>query len=581
MTTARYLAMAGEPEALMRWLTELVPQRCAPQRLNRVFDSANLVVFASPENRLLPLEEERGLLIGRIFRGRTATGPAESLSLSESRHAAWSGGRSLLEGKWGGYVAFVRDEGAVAVLRDPTGAVPAYFREARGIQLYFSDLEMLADLGLERPEVDEDFLRQWLTHPFLRSSRTGLVGHRELLPGTMRRSSSAVGASVESVWTPWPAAALDRQVLDFDDAARRVRELTLSTVPAQVAEIEAPLLELSGGLDSSIVGASLKHGGVVFRAANFVTAMPDGDERDYARRMAEHLCIDLAELREDDLPLDLSPPARRTLRPPLNPVLQPLHRALSQYARQSGSSDFVTGAGGDNLFGYLTTAAPALDAMIGIGLRGAWDTLQDVATLGECTIWKAAHFALRKQLRRKRPLWKRDDRFLAADALASEPEPHPWLVRPPQPLPGKIEHVESLVLIHHFLDPQHRSGETLHHPLLNQPLMEQCLAIPTWLWLRGGINRAVARAAFADLLPREVVRRRTKGSLESMCARAFARNRGRLADLLLGGELATRRLIDTRKVETYLGAAGRLEGDAYFRIFDLVSLELWLRSWRA
>lgn len=579
MTVPRYLALAGDLHPLSRWLNELVPSRRAPQRLNRVFDSSDLVIYASPETRLTHLQEERGLVIGRIFRSCEASGPADSLSLSESRHAAWSRGRSLLEGKWGGYVAFLRDEGALAVLRDPSGVVPAHYREARGVHVYFSDLDILKDLALEPPTIDEEFLRQWLTHPFLRTARTGLLGHHELLPGTVRRTSAAGAPSVETAWTPWRAAAADRSILDFDEAARRVRELVLSTVPAQVAAIDAPLLELSGGLDSSIVAASLKHGGVPFRAANFVTAMPDGDERNYARLMADHLGIDLAELHEDELPLDLAPPAGFTLRPPLNPVLQPLHRALSRHARAAGSTDFVTGAGGDNLFGYLTTAAPVLDALTDAGPRGAWNTLQDVAALGECTIWKAGRYALRKQLRRKkRPLWKRDQRFLAPAALAAEPDRHPWLERPAEPQPGKIEHVESLVLIHYFLDPQHRSGEALHHPLLNQPLMELCLAIPTWLWLRGGLNRAVARAAFADLLPREVVRRRTKGSLESMCARAFAGNRESLADLLLDGELASRRLIQTGKVETYVRAGGKVEGDAYFRIFDLVSLELWLRS---
>jgi hypothetical protein len=46
------------------------------------------------------------------------------------------------------------------------------------------------------------------------------------------------------------------------------------------------------------------------------------------------------------------------LRPPLSPVLQPLNGALSGHARKVGSARLVTGAGGDNLFCYLTTTAP-------------------------------------------------------------------------------------------------------------------------------------------------------------------------------------------------------------------------------
>jgi asparagine synthase (glutamine-hydrolysing) len=108
--------------------------------------------------------------------------------------------------------------------------------------------------------------------------------------------------------------------------------------------------------------------------------------------------------------------------------------------------------------------------------------------------------------------------------------------------------------------------------------MELCLSIPTWLWLRGGRNRAVVRAAFADLLPEEVILRRTKGRLESMCARAYEANRETIASLLLDGEMKRRGLLDLLRLEPYLRAEGPPRDDDYFRIFDLVSLELWLRS---
>ena len=580
MSGARYLAAAGEAEALRRWLSALVPPRHSPQRLNRVLDTDDLVVFASPETPLLPMAENKGLLIGRLFRGRDSCEPVTALALSESRHAAWSRGRSLLETTWGGFVAFLRDSEAVTAIRDPSGAVPAHYRDAMGIHIYFSHLELVEGLGLDRPGIDEAFLRQWLTYPFLRTARTGLEGFTELLPGTGRTTGRGA-AVVETVWTPWPAAAAEKEVRGFAEAARRLRDVALATVPVQLAGIENLVLELSGGLDSSIVAACLGRAGCSFSAANFVTILPDGDERHYARRVADAVGVELAELREDDLPLDLVPPRLRALRPALSPVLQPLRRALARHARQTGAGDFVTGAGGDNLFCYLTTTAPILDASSSLGLRAAAATLQDVATLGECTIWRAGRLALRKRVRqKKRPAWKEDRRFLTPAGIADEPDPHPWLDRPPGALPGKIEHVESLVRVQHFLEPQYPSGETIHHPLLNQPLTELCLAIPSWLWVSGGRNRAIARAAFADLLPAEIIRRRTKGRLESMCARAYSANRGKLAELLLDGELRKRRLLDAAQVEAYLRIDGRPPDDAFYRVFDFVSVELWLRSWR-
>jgi asparagine synthase (glutamine-hydrolysing) len=580
VTAARFLACSGEPAALRRWLSSLVPAPKAPPRLDRMLDCDDLVIFGSPEMARIELEEARGLLIGRLFRKAQPCERIDSFSRSEASHAAWSGGKTLLDEAWGGYAAFLRDEGSVTVLRDPSGAIPVHHCELDGLHFYFSGEDVALDLGLEARGVDEEFLRQWLTFPFLRTSRTGIAGVQELLPGTSRRTRGAQ-SSVATLWTPWPATGADRRIADFDEAARQLRAMLLGTVAPQLGGLASPVLELSGGLDSSIVAACLASAGLPFSAANFVTQMSDGDERDYARIVAEALGVPLAELHEDVLAPDLEPLSRRPLRPALSPVLQPLNRAFAAHAREIGAGGFVTGAGGDNLFCYLTTAAPVLDAALDAGPRQALATLRDVAELGGCTLWTAAAFALRKQHSlKRRPKWKRDDRFLAPAAIADEPDAHPWLDWPEDARPGKVEHAVSLVRAQYFLEPEYPSGEAILHPLLSQPLMELCLAIPTWLWLKGGNNRAVARAAFADLLPEEIILRRTKGRLESMCARGYASSRETLADLLLDGELSRRGLLDLKALEAYLKLAGPPRGETHFRVFDLASLELWLRSGR-
>jgi asparagine synthase (glutamine-hydrolysing) len=578
MRSARFLALTGEPAALKRCLGSLVPGRKAPPRLDRVLDCEDLIVFASPETPLVRLEEQRGLLIGRLFNGTDPGRRIEALDLSQSRHAAWSGGRTLIDDHWGGYAAFIRDEQAVIALRDPTGAIPVHHFEKGDVQVYISGADMALDLGIAGRAPDEEFVRQWLTFPYLRTARTGLAGVEELLPGTSRRTCGRE-ASTATLWSPWDWAATDDPILDFDEASRVLRATIEAIVALQLEGAEAPVLELSGGLDSSIVAACLASAGLPFRAANFVTRMSDGDERDYARIVAQAFGAPLAELYEDLLDLDLSPTRDRPLRPALSPVLQPLNRAFARHARETGAGCFVTGAGGDNLFCYLTTAAPVLDALSSTGASQALATLRDVAELGGCTLWTAAAFALRKRIgRSRRPSWKRDDRFLAPEALADAPDAHPWLQPPQGAAAGKIEHVDSLVRAQYFLEPEYPSGEAILHPLLNQPLMELCLRVPTWLWLKGGRNRAPARAAFADILPEEVILRRTKGRLESMCARAYEASRARLEDLLLDGALTRRAFLDLPTLETYFRAPGPPRDEAYFRVLDLAALELWLRS---
>ncbi|NVL78622.1 asparagine synthetase B family protein, partial [Escherichia coli] len=94
----------------------------------------------------------------------------------------------------------------------------------------------------------------------------------------------------------------------------------------------------------------------------------------------------------------------------------------------------------------------------------------------------------------------RDLSFLSPRALAAAEadEAHPWRMLPRDALPGKAMHVRLIVFAQSFVegfDP--RDALPTVSPLLAQPLVETCLAIPSWLWFEDGRNRVVARRAFA------------------------------------------------------------------------------------
>lgn len=114
-----------------------------------------------------------------------------------------------------------------------------------------------------------------------------------------------------------------------------------------------------------------------------------------------------------------------------------------------------------------------------------------------------------------------------------------------------------------------------------QPMLELCLRIPSWLWIRGGRDRAVARDAFEDLLPQSVFRRRAKGSLESLFHRSFSRLREEMREMLLTGELRRSGLLDAPSIERALQGAEAESDDVQLRISELVALEQWLQYWRS
>jgi asparagine synthase (glutamine-hydrolysing) len=108
--------------------------------------------------------------------------------------------------------------------------------------------------------------------------------------------------------------------------------------------------------------------------------------------------------------------------------------------------------------------------------------------------------------------------------------------------------------------------------------MEACLAVPSWLWTRGGQDRAVARAAFRGLLPDAILSRRSKGRLESMFMKGYMSGRYRLENLLLDGRLAAAGLIDRAAILDYLRRPDQPGDSGYIRLLELSSAETWLRS---
>ena len=67
-------------------------------------------------------------------------------------------------------------------------------------------------------------------------------------------------------------------------------------------------------------------------------------------------------------------------------------------ASDYGADAIFTGAGGDNVFGYLTSAAPIVDALRFEGAGAAWRVAGDLARVMNDNVWKALRLALRKMV---------------------------------------------------------------------------------------------------------------------------------------------------------------------------------------
>jgi len=160
---------------------------------------------------------------------------------------------------------------------------------------------------------------------------------------------------------------------------------------------------------------------------------------------------------------------------------------------------------------------------------------------------------------------------------------HPWLT-PADTRgvpPGILWHIMSVAMPPAYYSSfQRDSYPERTMPLLSQPLVELCLRIPTYVLIRSGRDRAVARRAFERDLPAEIVRRQAKGRADQHVRNILDANLDFLRELLLDGVLMQRGLLNRAALELYLT---RERSPADFQYTEILQehacTEAWLRSW--
>ncbi|VFR55163.1 Asparagine synthetase [glutamine-hydrolyzing] [plant metagenome] len=490
-------------------------------------------------------------------------------------------GKHLLEHYWGEYLLIQpmnSHERRVEILRDPSGGVPCAYGLQDGRTFVTSDISLAEGLGLFNRQVDWGFIAQTLRSPHLKTQRTGLLGIRELQPG-FSLVLQGTKATIRQDWSPWRFVAPAYRHDDPDIAAAQIHKTVATVVKAWAGVDQTILLELSGGLDSSIIATCLRETGARIACCTLVSPVPGADERLYAAQAAECLGVDLQaeSLDLDNAFFDIAPPPS-AVTPRVTALQHAIDQAIGTAAARNRVSSLFSGGGGDTVFCYLASAAPAADAFRERGFAAGISAIAGLSTLHQCTLWKASRLTLRKLLREPKPLWMPDDSFLTPATSDAPPEPHPWFAAPADALPGDRERITELAGTQVFRDGAPRGNSRwLRLPLLSQPVMEACLRVPSWMWIAQGENRAVARAAFSDLLPPDILRRRSKGDFLNYTGAVYRRHQDRIREFLLGGQLQKHGLLDTAALQCFFATVPRPRDSSFLRIFDLCMVENWVR----
>ncbi len=566
--TIRYLIVTGGDAERRR----AVFSRLATARDFVIGQVGDAFVIATHQRMLLPTGP---MVIGEIFEGSEQVARQESITRNEGPSAS-----TLLNRFWGRYVA-IWSEGPerCCVLRDPSGALPCYYRALDGLTLVGSDLALLEQAMPARRILNWPEIARILGAGDLRGPATGLSGIMELPPGDMLTITGG-RHETRSAWDPWDHMA-PASSMSFEEQASLLRSRTEMVVTALGRPHTNSVATISGGLDSSIVALSLARLDGSLTGLTAFTDDPSGDERRYARIVADAasaryceriLCVDAIDLTKsqvDHLP-----------RPTGRPFFAAVSQMTGEVAADVCASAVFNGTGGDNIFCFLQSVTPVVDRLYAGSPLGALRAVADVARMTDASYLEIAAATVRRVFSSTRSRrWRTNRRFLApAQVEQASRYDHPWLAARRAARPGQFAHLTMLLRVRNYLEPWHADDPIdIINPLLAQPIVEHCLGIPSWRWCHGGVDRAVARQAFRTILPPVILERTWKGGPDGLIGDLVERNRTLLRERLLGGILATRELLDREEIDAVLSSArSPAAGDA-MRLLALVDAENWVR----
>lgn len=401
--------------------------------------------------------------------------------------------------------------------RDPAGIVPLFYTTVGRMLLFASEIKALLCHPEVRREVDLCGLDQVFTLPGLVSPRTMFAGIHALRPGE-RLVAEEAGIHLERYRDlDFPLADQLRPVTDVDRELDQWAEPVSAALDTSVrlrSEADVPVgMYLSGGLDSSLIGALLGAARPERRWPSYSVTFPDRDfdEAPFQRMVAGKLGTDHLEVpvRDADFAEHLTGMVRHA-ESPVRESYNVCSMVLSAAVRDSGTRAVLSGEGADELFGgygsYQLAAAGLSGARLG-GLdarleREARQRMWGLDLRYEQDQLPAAEF--------RRELYAED----LADAFEDFAVTSQRLVDPAR-LVGRHPVHQQAYLDFHLRMADHLLGDhgdrmalangvELRLPFLSPEVIDLAVRIPPELAVANGQEKAVLRRVAAGLVPAEV-----------------------------------------------------------------------------
>lgn len=603
MTMYRYMAFMWsrtdrEAAQAANFLTAKLHE-VSPHVWSQAWAGAGLVIYHSGEHKgrmqTYRLQGERGAVLGRLFRN-DYTSVVDNPDEFESRKCLETRGQRLIDRYWGRYVAFLNDPkmGTRYVMRDPTGAFPCFHTPFRGVTIYFSDMQDAANFDFLPFTVNWEFIKANIIEPKFPKTITSLNEVSEILPAECVEITPFERKS-QFLWNP--TAISETNIIEDPEEAAELLRHTVKNAIGALGGCYDRVMHYMGGLDSSIVLASLAQGTKrpEITCITHYTKSPSGEERYYSRQAAQYYNVPLAEFELDYRRVNLH--SLFSINKHISPTgiigSMDMTGEDRNLAVQNGSQAVLTGVGGDNVFHQYPANFGALDYVRRCGVRNnymrvaieasrygrksVFATLLDMARERFAPAPCLSYVFNRLYPDRKMPFVNLE----VVDGMRYEQFLHPFLIPDNRSPKGKYLQILLSAFQHRnyydYWDTRYHSERI--HAYFVQPIVELCLRIPTWVLSYGGVERGLARRAFRHDLPETITRRYSKSTPAEFYRDIFKYNRGFFRDTLLNGIMVSNGILHGSRLEQALRNDDQLLHIKHSEILGYAATEAWLKGW--
>ena len=547
----------------------------------------SLIVYNGEVYNYLELRDELQAR-GVQFRTRTDT---EVIAAACEEYGA-TGALSRMNGMWA-FAWIDLAKRRIVLGRDRFGVKPLYLWQEASCIAFASEIKTLLGALRLRCPVNHRVVSRYLRSLHLDTDEETFFEGIVKVPAGHYAEFDAMGSVTElAVQRYWSLPANEPVPQTEARAIVETRELLHDAVRIRLRSDVPVGVLLSGGLDSSsiaAIAARARNSSADLALISAVSDDPDADESRFIHAVARHIGHTVSEVR-------LSFPAREIV-PLIGRVTaqndEPLggFSCVAQYllmarARELGVTVLLSGQGADEAFcGYRKYTAFYLQRL---ARQRAWWAVAGLmwGILRHRTLLRGFRLA---EARRYLPGWaapRMGD--IGGPALAELGSDIAFQANGGDVRARQRVDFESLSVpaLTHWEDRNSMAwSREVRNPFLDYRLVTLGVSLPMSLKLSGGWTKFVVRRAVEDLLPRSIVWRPDKRGFSTPEAQLMRSEIASEIEALLGpsSEMARRSLVDPdaarARFATFLRSRGAGQAVGSRDIFQLISLELWLRAY--